>query len=825
VGATLVLIDGHRMAPYPMPDDGERDFVDISSIPFDAIDRIEVLKDGASAVYGSDAMAGVVNVILKKTFTGTQLSAEAGTSSNHDGNTVHVSGTTGWGDLGADGRNFYVALEYRHQSPILLSDRPYLARTDWTPYGGDNLTQGIFNSSTSLPGSVTGYVVDPNTLAPLAFFPGCSATAQANGQCAFSNPRLQIQPETRNANMLSRFTTKLPDAWQLSLEGSLFDAKATQVGVYNASAPFSSLGVTSFQFGPASPIPVPYNAQNFPFVITVPANYPGNTSGQAAALVYNFPDVGPQTQQTDTQTLRLVAELTGSFAGWDVQGALGYTHAETRLTSSNFISLSGLQNALNAGTYVIGQPNSAAVYSQIAPLAASTSTNLLEFVSLRGSRDLAQLPGGALGVGAGIDFTHRALDEQFPASFASGDQVSPIYSFASGKQNITAAYAEVLAPVVRALELEAAARADHYDTYGTSFTPKFGAKFMPIESLSLRGTYARGFRAPNPVEIGVSGSTSGVLNPIYDPVLCAGGNSAAAIDYTQCAIFPPALQLPAAHLKPEKSRSYTLGMIFEPSTAFNASVDYYQIRISDQIIAVGQLQQLYYNNPALYGATIVRGAPINGDPVGPITYTYYPFINANTTRTSGIDLDLRYRFDLEDAGKLTAQLQATRMFSYELTAAGITYQLAGTHGPSFVSGDTGTPKDRAQFTLTWDYGAFELSGTVNYISSFSVTDSSGGIATCDDALSSVFPNGASGSSLCNVGSFTEFNLAARYELDRHWSLRASIINLFDTNAPYDVQTFGSTGNGAPTGGAPYNPALHQDGAIGRFYTIGASYKF
>jgi iron complex outermembrane receptor protein len=109
VGATLVLIDGHRMASYPMPDDGERDFVDIASIPIDAIERIEVLKDGASAIYGSDAIAGVVNVILKKTFVGTTVSAETGISSKGDGATQHFSLTTGWGDLDKDGHNAYIA--------------------------------------------------------------------------------------------------------------------------------------------------------------------------------------------------------------------------------------------------------------------------------------------------------------------------------------------------------------------------------------------------------------------------------------------------------------------------------------------------------------------------------------------------------------------------------------------------------------------------------------------------------------------------------------------------------------------------------------------
>src|SRR5579864_6374829 len=115
VGATLVLIDGHRSAPYPIGDDGYRSFVDVANLPFDAIERIEVLKDGASAVYGSDAVAGVVNIILKKSYQGASLTADAGTSSHADGNTYHVSGIWGIGDLVADGHNLYLAAEYRQQ--------------------------------------------------------------------------------------------------------------------------------------------------------------------------------------------------------------------------------------------------------------------------------------------------------------------------------------------------------------------------------------------------------------------------------------------------------------------------------------------------------------------------------------------------------------------------------------------------------------------------------------------------------------------------------------------------------------------------------------
>ena len=785
VGATLVLIDGHRMASYPMPDDGERDFVDISSIPFDAVERIEVLKDGASAVYGSDAMAGVVNVILKKSFQGVTLNGETGVSSRGDGQVHHASITGGVGDLDRDGYNAYLSLEAREQNPVLLKNRPYLAITDWSKYGG---TSDIFasNGKTNLEG----------------------------------NDQLQLQPRTSNLNVLGRATKQLDDSWSANLQASVFTSKGEQVGVFNDA----STGQQSFAFGPA-------NAQN---PVPNPAGNPYSylEADGVTPFTDSLAQLGPQRQSSTTTAYRLVAELSGQLGDWSIDAAAGLTRTETKLESINFLSITGFQGALNSGAFVPGATPviSAALRQQIAPTGNATSTNELNFVSVHASRDLMALPGGPLSLGIGSDLTTRKLNEGFPASFASGDQYSPIYSFASGKQTILAAYGELVAPVTKQLELDAAARADHYDTYGNSATPKFGFKYTPSKVFTLRGTFAQGFRAPNPAETGKSGSTSGVLNPLYDPVLCANGNAATAVDPNQCGIFVTELQLSNPKLKPERSDSYTLGVILEPTDWFNVSADYYNIKVKDQIIAVGLLGQTQLNNPAAYGALIYRGAPdptIPGETVGPITYETYPFLNASETDTSGIDLDLRTHWKLGAYGELRTEFNATHMLKYDMTFGGVTYAFAGNHGPSFVSGDTGTPRDRVQATVTWNQGPLELTGTLNYLSGISVLDPTAKPDTCDFALKGTFPSGVppQAQNFCRVPSFTTFNLAGRYEISKGFSVHASVTNLFDRHAPYDLQTFGSTGNGAQSGGAAYNPALHQDGAIGRFYMVGASYTF
>ena len=785
VGATLVLIDGHRMASYPMPDDGERDFVDISSIPFDTIERIEILKDGASAVYGSDAMAGVVNVILKKQFKGVTIAGETGVSSRGDGQTQHASITGGVGDLDGNGYNAYASLEYRHQDPVLLKNRAYLAITDWSRWGG---TPDIFTSNGT-----------PNLA---------------------GNDQLQLQPETQNLSLMSRLTMKLGDSWTGNLQASVLNSQATQVGVFNDI----SGGQQSFIFGPG----------NSQAPVSNPLGNPYTFLQADGVTPFTDPlnQLGPQTQHSDTSSYRLVAELSGDLGAWSIDAAAGLTRTEMHLTSRNFLSINGFQSALTSGAFVPGQMTiSPALHEQIAPTGRSDASNELNFISLRGTRDLARLAGGPLSLGVGAEMLQRKLNDTFPAGFASGDQYSPIYSFAVGSQRIAATYAELAAPFTKELEVDAAARLDHYDGYGNALTPKLGVKYTPSKQLTLRGTYSQGFRAPNPAETGKAGSTSGVLNPVYDPTLCAGGNAATAIDPNQCVLFFPQLQVSNPNLKSERSDSYTLGMILEPTDWFNMSVDYYDITIKNQIIAVGLLGQTQLNNPAAYGAVLYRAAPdptIPGETVGPIIYETYPFLNASRTHTNGVDIDLRTRFRLADGSQLKAGLTLTRMLTYDMVFGGVTYKFVGTHGPSFISGDTGTPQDRVQATLTWSSGPLELTGAMNYISGMSVLDPTAGAANnnCDYFLSGTFPNGVppQAQGFCRVPSLTTFNLSSKYDVSKTFSVHGAITNLFDRHAPYDLQTFGTPGNGAQSGGAAYNP-MHQDGAIGRYFTLGASYTF
>jgi iron complex outermembrane receptor protein len=217
--------------------------------------------------------------------------------------------------------------------------------------------------------------------------------------------------------------------------------------------------------------------------------------------------------------------------------------------------------------------------------------------------------------------------------------------------------------------------------------------------------------------------------------------------------------------------------------------------------------------------------------VGLPLFASYPYINAGATQTEGIDVDLQTKWDLGIAGKLTGELNYTRTIEYNITVNGVSYDLAGTHGPSEISGDTGNPKDRAVANLTWDKGPFSATWTVNYTGPFVITDpseASAGLGTCAGALQGqeslaygyrFVSTSPTPGYLCSVHHFTESNIYVRVAANDHLDVHGSIVNLFNAQAPIDAQTYGGGGLLA------YDGAFHQDGAIGRFFMVGATYKF
>jgi len=361
-----------------------------------------------------------------------------------------------------------------------------------------------------------------------------------------------------------------------------------------------------------------------------------------------------------------------------------------------------------------------------------------------------------------------------------------------------------------------------------------------VQQFALRGTASRGFRAPGPAENGNAGQTFFAAN-VADPILCPNSsNPTAAGNFVgQCNVAYPSLQSTNADRKAETSKSATAGIIFQPVRDFSSTFDYYVIKIDNQIISGGPTTTVRSTNLTPIPQYQANGTVQNvAPPVGKIAYVSIGYINANSTKTDGFDLDLDYHHDFDGGWRFKSEAMWTFIHKFDITIDGVTYSLAGTHGPFLFSGDTGNPRSRVAWSNTVAKGPVSVTATVNYISSFNVTDpSSIGFIGADQStcLSALQTSGAGiitaytnlllagtipDQRMCTVPHFTTVDLYARWDVTRNLSLHGAVQNLFNAKAPLDWETYGGA-----LGVVPWNPSLHLQGAIGAFFSLGATYNF
>lgn len=829
--ATLVLLDGHRMAPYPLADDGQRPFVDLSSLPMSIVDRVEVLKDGASAIYGSDAIAGVVNIITKRDFHGFQADADFGSSYKADGLTQRVSALWGTGDLKQDGHNIYVNVEYHHQASIGQQNRgSYLSNLDLTQYGGPDRRGGVVQQAFPNNGTFTvpGMVAPQNSVAALdpnaGFFllPGCATqNLDPSGGCIWNiNQYNKIQPRTEGLNIATHWTQNLFDGWQSALSLSWFNSQSEQYRQSDAystgpvTIPYTWVGskgtlvdqtnpATTTMVLPANSLDNPFNPAS-PYFSAASAYYGANFAsyvGQPALLYAVLTDFPDQQIRFSTDVLRAAEDLTGKIGDWDVNLSIGYVRDSTNATYIGFIRNSLLSAALANGTYRVGANaslNSPALYAELAPQTSDTATSELIYASAGASRTLMSLPGGPLGVAVGAETRYLKANNPGEPYATDGDIIMDGSFYAHGSQTVSAAFVELSAPVLKSLELDAAGRVDHYNFPSTSFTPKFGVKWTPLPQVAFRGTYARGFRAPGIAEAGNSGTGSATTAPV-DPLRCPFTNKPSDCGFGYAAT----LSVGNPNLKPEKSRSYTLGLVLEPIKRMSFTFDYYNIRRDDEIV------------PAPLGlAEPVRGVQQPGtDYPGPIIYYPQPYVNAANSHTSGYDAALKAEVPFGDLGKVTFSLDANYVIASDQTFidpinGNSTFHYAGTAGPTAVGGAVGTPRTRGSFTTDWTRGPLSIGATLNYRGVMKGIDES----VSGDQCLQLSPNNPH----CYIASFTYIDLYGQYEFADHVQITGTVTNLTNRIAPLNTVTYG---------GFNYNPSLDQAGAVGTYFQLGLRYRY
>jgi iron complex outermembrane recepter protein len=797
VNATLVLINGRRMVNYGLADDAQRTFVNLSAIPLDVVDRIEVLKDGASAVYGSDAIAGVVNIILRNGFEGVSANASYGFAQSGGGETPRLSVTAGRGNLETDGYNVFFNLEASRQNAIRSKDRDdrkWIGNGDLRPYGYDFTAGGSgpniggwFNNSTGASNPNRFGAVSPAT-GPVTWqqLPGCNSTISLSpgfGGCPYDRVKESgvLLPEENKLNLYLRGSMKVSKVFEPYVELGVFKSDTKSIWVHSA---------TSANERWINPLTnsVINNAR-----LLLPAGHPDNPLGTDALLSYLLADAGQRNFEHDSTASRTLFGAKGEFGPWSYDTGLLYAHNTTQRILNGFIRNSVLQAGLSGtgpfGYYRLGANaglNSAAFYQALSPELSTDNTSSLTLLDFKASRDLLALPGGPLSVLVGAEYRRETLNAP-PVPYTDiGDIVGwPFYGY-GGEQKVVSVFSEITAPVSKRLQLDGALRADKVWDSETSVTPKVGFKWTPWSQLAIRGTYAEGFRAPNPAEKGSSSRTASALD--------LTGNGFLSISQTTG----------NPNLKPEKSKTVTLGAIFEPWRATSLGVNFWWLDRKNDITR-GDPFSILENPSGWPNAQVIR------DSQGNILMITTPFQNNSKSRLNGIDFDVSHRMAMGGYGNLRAKLTWTYLHSFKKTFVdGTTVEYAGTHGPMTVSGNSGTPKNKANVEVTWERGPASLSTNVTYIGSYINKDS---LETdCFDHLA----NGNPAPADCRVASFTTVNLHGNYKLQKNTELYFSVTNLFDHLAPLDPSSYINLN---------FNPSFHLDGAIGRTFTIGLKHDF
>jgi iron complex outermembrane recepter protein len=829
VNSTLVLVNGRRMTTYGLADDGTRNFVDLNSIPLEAIDRIEVLKDGASAIYGADAVGGVVQVFLRKNYTGASIGASYGQTGKSDGQTTRATGSFGFGNIDTDKYNVFASLEVSKQKNIWSKDRGFIGQSDLTSLGYYDTTNGaprpyfgLATPSSTSPYGTTRALPVPGAGARVNIIPCPGLQDAATGLCRYNSlDEQEVQPALDRLNFFGRGTLQFSSALTAYVELGYFNTKSKANGTLGGN---NDAGV----FFPGD--------LNNPLVIhdpmILPATHPDNTFGVDRVLLYRPFELGGRDQRTDNEVFRLVQGLQGTAFGWDYDVGASYIRSKLKNQNFGYIRYGVMQAALNDGTYRINRPSltspsltDPAVLAAVSPTLENNSSNSIKSIDFKASRELMSLPGGPLGLALGAEVRWESATTP-PVPFTDTAEIVGLgYSAFSAKRRVTAVFAELNAPVTKWLELSGAVRHDKYSDFGNTTNPKIGFKLKPFDQFAIRGTYAEAFRAPGPAETGGSSfgfTTYGILSQ---------GNP---------------------QIQPETAKSYTLGLLAEPLPGTSVTLDYWRVDRKNEIVqadpnSIIPAGQCVNACDGTGGTPNLIGQQIAG--ALPNTFMFYDVDgtlatvtgfnrNAAKTKTDGIDLEMRHRMSLGQSGKLSGQLNWTHVNKFQRTDAdGNTFEYAGTHGPLVQSAGGGSPKDRATFSLTWDRGPWAVTGALNYVGPIKMIDHNGEVSDTDGTTISngntgvEYPDPGTGQYNCGVfdtagniyggcklPAFITFDLFARWTPMKNLDINVSIQNLFDKKAPFDPYL-------AIPYGINYNQTWHQLGAVGRLFTIGAKYSF
>jgi iron complex outermembrane receptor protein len=757
-GRTLVLINGKRVNGFSGEVNGVQG-VNLSIIPLSAIERIEILKDGASAVYGSDAIAGVINFIVRSDYRGAEATVFYGAPTRSGGGREErYSASAGFGDLNTNRFNVFLSGSYDKQHHL-----DQVARNFSNTSVRDEI--GLIGiSSNTFPGRIsTGGIGVPSApnCAPSVFFNDPLSGLHGCFYDPAADPGVQSIPDSKNKNLFASLKFQLTGSWQAYATG-LYSEDENRFKIQ--PVPISRV----FFFGPNSDIraavTLPPTSPFYPHALARAAG----VDGQPLDVRYRAYENGPRDTTDTNKGGQVVAGLKGSWRDWDVDAAYTYAQGKTNeRLNGGFPLYSQLLPLLNSGNVNLFGTNTPDIVRQlqatnfVGDVFSGKSTN--QGVQGKVSGEIYNLPAGALALAFGGEARREKLD-QTPAPVLSTGDLSGFggnIRAVSGNRDVKAAYAELNIPVLKRVELNAAVRTDDYSDFGRTTNPKFALRVQPTDKVLLRTSYGKGFLAPSLFQLfsprigGVS--PNGVSDPIRCPVTHDNG-----ID---CITQFPITFGGNPNLQPETSEQFTLGVVFEPVTAFSIAADYFKIRLS-QTVTNGVPIATILGDLNTYGNLVRRGAPTPGFPnlPGPITNIDQTFINLGAVHIEGIDVEANYRWPKQSWGRVRASISGTYYLRND------TQNLDGTY-TGFVSNQLGSPvtgvlpRWKHYATLTLDTGPWSFTVANTYQASY------------------VDVNTDLNDNARRVGSMSLWDVQGEWRGLRNLTLTLGAKNVLDTNPP------------------------------------------
>ncbi len=649
---TLVLIDGRRAAKGPMVGDA----VDLNIIPMAMIERVEVLTDGASAIYGSDAIGGVVNFITRKDFQGIELMAGAARPKVDGGDRDEASAVIG---IKGDRGRMLGGVSYSSRDIIYDRQRPWPI-TSTSAYGNN---YQIYNPAT---GGGTG---------PITKLPGgCGDPdfVETATQCRYAFPQVAAsEAASKNEATFFNGEYEITDNWTGYMSGSV--SRVTSFGRY---------------------APAPANA-------FVPATAAGNPVGQDLFVWHRFAALGPRDTSTDNNYYSFNLGARTVIAD-RIDLDFGYSRNNSRYyeLGRNYLVVPLAEAALADGSYNLQRPTQTpeAVLNGIKATIGRDARFQDETLYANGTMDVFDLGGGKAMLNLGGEYRKELFYDKYDSLSEAGVIGGSAGNSSGGDRKVGALFGELVMPFSNALEANISARFENYSDYGSEFVPKAGLRWKLMPNLLLRGSAGKGFRAPSlPI---LTQKETFSAESVIDPRSCAVLGTPGA-DCTQEDIQVDTYYIANPALDSEKSTQFSLGGVWDITPTFSIKADYWNVEIEDQIVQI-TAQDIIDRDNGTDPRAIPPGLGLTRDALGVITRVDAGYANEGTLKTDGIDISLAGSYQWGGYGRFRSELRYTHVFSYK------------TGGFDF-SGSIGQPEDRAMWVNAWNNGPYSAAWNINYI--------------------------------------------------------------------------------------------------------------